>query len=417
MPRIKKELSARDIKDAPVGVHFVGGVGGLTLHVKPGSNDRDRRSASWVLRVYVGSKRRNLGLGSYPEVSITEARRKALEIKALCARGIDPVREKRITRLKATQAVTTDKTFKQVAEQYLAAHENDYRNAKHRQQWRNTIQTYAYPVIGSIPIGEVGLDHVLQVLEPMWTIKTETAKRLQGRLEKIFDLAITSGLRETNPARWKNFLSVRLPAPSRIAAVEHYPSIPYKYLWRFMGALSQRRGIAAKALEFLILTAVRSGSVRQARWGEVDLRAREWRIPKDHTKSGSQDHRVPLTDAMCGILRSLPRRIDTDLIFPSPSGKMLSDMALNGLMRSMRRSGELWMDAVPHGFRSTFRVWAAEATNHSAELAELVLMHTVGDSVYAAYQRSDLFEKRRQIMAEWNEVAMRPEASALTFEA
>jgi len=179
MPRIKKELSARDLKDAPVGVHFVGGVGGLTLHVKPGSTGRDRRSASWVLRVYVGSKRRNLGLGSYPEVSITEARRKALEIKALCARGIDPVREKRITRLKATQAVTTDKTFKQVAEQYLAAHENDYRNAKHRQQWRNTIQTYAYPVIGSIPVREIVLDHVLQVLEPIWTIKTETAKRLQ----------------------------------------------------------------------------------------------------------------------------------------------------------------------------------------------------------------------------------------------
>jgi len=417
MPKTKKELSARDLKNVPVGVHFVGGVGGLTLHVKPGGSDRDRRPASWVLRVYVGSKRRNLGLGPYPEISITEARRRALEIKSLCARGTDPVQEKRITRLKATQAVTTDRTFKQVAEQYLAAHENDYRNAKHRLQWRNTIQTYAYPVIGSIPVREIVLDHVLQVLEPLWTTKTETAKRLQGRLEKIFDLAITSGLRETNPARWKNFLSVRLPAPSRIAAVEHYPSIPYQDLWRFMGALRQRRGMAAKALEFLILTAVRSGSVRQARWGEIDLRAREWRIPKDHTKSGSQDHRVPLTDAMCSILRTLPRRIDTDLIFPSPNGKMLSDMALNGLMRSMRRSGDLWMDAVPHGFRSTFRVWAAEATNHSAELAELVLMHTVGDSVYAAYQRSDLFEKRRQIMAEWNEVAMRAEVSVLSFEA
>jgi integrase len=416
MPKIKKELSARDLKNVPVGVHFVGGVGGLTLHVKPGGSDHDRRPASWVLRVYVGSKRRNLGLGPYPEISITEARRRALEIKSLCARGTDPVQEKRITRLKATQAATTDRTFKQVAEQYLAAHENDYRNAKHRQQWRNTIQTYAYPVIGSVPVREIVLDHVLQVLEPIWTTKTETAKRLQGRLEKIFDLAITSGLRETNPARWKNFLSVRLPAPSRIAAVEHYPSIPYQELWRFMDALRQRRGIAAKALEFLILTAVRSGSVRQARWSEIDLRAREWRIPKDHTKSGSQDHRVPLTDAMRGILRSLPRRIDTDLIFPSPNGKMLSDMTLNGLMRSMRRSGELWMDAVPHGFRSTFRVWAAEATNHSAELAELVLMHTVGDSVYAAYQRSDLFEKRRQIMAEWNEVALRPEASAISFE-
>lgn len=405
MPRITKELSNKDLKNIQAGTHFVGGVGGLTLEVKPSESKDIRPASSWVLRVYVGSKRRNLGLGSYPEISIAEARRKALELKAQCAKGIDPLREKQLIRIKANLEIATNKTFKQIAEDYLSAHANDYRNKKHQQQWRNTITTYAYPSLGHIPIRDINLDQIISVLEPIWHTKTETAKRLQGRLEKIFDLAITMGLRETNPARWQNFLSTRLPLPSRISEVKHYPSIPYQQIGTFMHVLSKRKGIAARALEFLILTAVRSGSVRQARWSEIDFKTMEWRIPKNHTKTCSNDHRVPLTEAMCKILRSLPRRIDTDLIFPSPRAKMLSDMALNGLMRSMYKSGDLWMNAVPHGFRSTFRIWAAEATNYPSELAELVLMHTVGDSVYQAYQRSDLFEKRRSIMEDWNSVA------------
>ena len=307
------------------------------------------------------------------------------------------------------------KTFKQVAEEYLTTHESDYRNEKHRKQWRSTIETYAYPVIGQLPIGQVGIEDVLRVLKPIWSDKTETASRLQGRIEKIFDLAVSSGLRETNPARWKNFLSLRLPAPGRIAEVRHHPSLPYQALPQFMQALSGRSGMGARALEFLILTAVRSGSVRQAKWSEIDFQALEWRIPKDHTKTRFGDHRVPLTPQMVSLLKALPRRLDTDLIFPSPTGKVLSDMALNQLMRKMRASEVLTVDAVPHGFRSTFRVWAAEATTHPAELAELVLGHSVGSAVYRAYQRSDLFEKRRDIMRDWNDTVFKRSEKVIAF--
>jgi integrase len=307
------------------------------------------------------------------------------------------------------------KTFKQLAEEYLITHESDYRNEKHRKQWRSTITTYAYPVIGQIPIAQVGIEDVLRVLKPIWSDKTETASRLQGRIEKIFDLAVASGLRETNPARWKNYLSLRLPAPGRIAEVKHHPSLPYQALPQFMQALSGRSGMGARALEFLILTAVRSGSVRQARWPEIDFHARDWRIPSQHTKTKTGVHRVPLTDQMIRLLRSLPRTLDQPLIFPSPSGKMLSDMALNSLMRKMRASGDLWEDAVPHGFRATFRIWAAEATAYPAELAELVLMHSVGGAVYAAYQRSDLFEKRRDIMRDWNDTVFKRHEKVIAF--
>jgi integrase len=258
-----------------------------------------------------------------------------------------------------------------------------------------------------MPVKDVSIEDVLSVLRPIWESKTETASRLQRRIEKVFDLAITNGLRQTNPARWKNFLAVRLPSPSRVAKVEHYPSLPYQRLGRFMEALKAREGASARALEFLILTAVRSGSVRQARWSEIDFQAKEWRIPSEHTKTRSGDHRVPLTDEMVSLLKALPRRLDQPLVFPSPTGRMLSDMSLNAVMRKMRASGELTADAVPHGFRSTFRVWAAEATNYSAELAELCLMHSVGNAVYQAYQRSDLFEKRRSIMRDWNETVFK----------
>jgi integrase len=404
MPRTVKAWGLQDLRNVSEGVHFVGGVGGLTLQVKASKSTEFNPAASWVLRVYVGPNRRNIGLGAYPEISLAEARRRALELKVLCGQGIDPVRLKHERRAKLEAEQNTNQSFKQIAEQYLATHESDYRNEKHRRQWKATLTTYAYPVLGHLPVRDINVEQVLRVLEPIWRDKTETAKRLQGRIEKVFDLAITSGIRDTNPARWKNFLSLRLPSPARVKQAAHYPSLPYQETARFMNALKSRTGVAAQALEFLILTAVRSGSVRKARWSEIDFKAREWRIPKENTKTHSHDHRVPLTDEMLHLLRSLPRRLDSDLVFPSPTGRMLSDMALNVLMRKMRTSGDLWVDAVPHGFRSTFRVWAAEATNYPSELAELCLMHEVGSTVYQAYQRSDLFEKRRQIMSDWNRV-------------
>jgi len=408
MPKIVKEWSLKDLKSASPGVHFVGGVGGLTLHIKPANKPGVRPPASWVLRVYVGAKRRNLGLGPYPEISLAEARRRALEVRNLCAQGVDPLHHKYERRVKVEAHRNTDVTFKQIADQYLATHAVNYRNAKHSQQWHASLRNYAYSALGDRAVSDVTAEQILEVLKPIWETKTETAKRLQGRVEKIFDLAIASGLRDTNPARWKNFLSLRLPAPGRITQVKHYPSLPYQELPQFMLALSDRGGMGARALEFLILTAVRSGSVRQARWPEIDFEAREWRIPTEHTKTRSGVHRVPLTDQMITLLRSLPRRLDQTLIFPSPTGKMLSDMTLNVLMKKMLLTGEVSGEAVPHGFRSTFRVWAAEATNYPSELAELCLMHSVGSAVYRAYQRSDLFEKRRDIMRDWNDTAYRP---------
>lgn len=405
MPRRIKEWSDQDLKTISEGVHFVGGIGGLTLQVKAPKGIYGHRSASWVLRVYFGSKRRNIGLGSFPEVSLATARDKASEVKALCQRGIDPMRLKHEHRRRADADEAASIPFKRLVEQYLTTHQINHRNAKHAKQWRASLENYALPELGKIPVRDITPENILSVLQPIWESKTETAKRLQGRLERVLDLAIASGLRDTNPARWRNFLSVRLPSPSRIAPATHFPSLPYRDLGRFMQALKTRSGIAPRALEFLILTAVRSGSVRQARWQEIDFERLEWRIPRDHTKTRADDHRVPLTPQMVALLEALPLGKDDELIFPSPSGRILSDMALNMLMRKMRDSGDLWTDAVPHGFRSTFRVWAAEATNYSPELAELCLMHSVGSSVYQAYQRSDLFEKRRQIMADWNNEA------------
>ena len=239
MPRLIKQWNQSDLKNAPVGVHFVGQPQGLTLHIKAPKSPQSQPQGCWVLRANVGSKRRNIGLGTYPEVSLAEARRKATELKNLCSQGVDPIEMRQKKRADADLQRLKSKTFKQVAEEYLTTHESDYRNEKHRKQWRSTIETYAYPVIGQLPIGQVGIEDVLRVLKPIWSDKTETASRLQGRIEKILDLAVASGLRETNPARWKNYLSLRLPAPGRIAEVRHHPSLPYQALPQFMQTLSE----------------------------------------------------------------------------------------------------------------------------------------------------------------------------------
>jgi integrase len=288
-------------------------------------------------------------------------------------------------------------TFEQAALKYIEAHESSWRNAKHAQQWRNTLDTFAYPKIGPLFVRDVAVTNVLAVLEPIWRTKTETASRLRGRLELVLDWATARGYREgLNPARWRGHLDKLLPAPTKILKSEHYAALQAKDLGAFMLQLREQAGMAAKALEFAILTAVRSGEVRGALWSEIDLDAALWKIPAARMKA-NKEHRVPLSSTAVDLLRALPKIVskDKDLVFPAPRGGMLSDMALVAVLRRME------VPAVPHGFRSTFRDWCSERTNYSNEVAEMALAHTVGDKVEATYRRGDLLEKRVRLMADW----------------
>jgi integrase len=309
-------------------------------------------------------------------------------------------------------AATKSKTFKECAESYIEAHSADYTSDKHRKQWPATLEAYAYPIIGNMLVADIAMRHMLDVLGQstksrdgshgkLWYTKTETAKRLLGRIKTILDYAIVNEYREgTNPAIWKGYLDTQLPAPRKVTPQKHHPAIPYPQIGVFMALLRQNASISAKALEFLILTAVRSGSVRLADWSEIDFGNKLWVIPPEHTKI-RQEHRVPLQPQAVALLRSLPRIVGNTKIFPSPRGSHLSDMALSQLMRGMRERGELTVDAVPHGFRSTFRDWAADQTSYTDEIRKVASGHTVGDAVKRAYQRTDLLEKRRGLMTEW----------------
>jgi integrase len=328
---------------------------------------------------------------------LANAREAARVARAKVKEGIDPIANARAARsaLKAEQAAA--QTFKTCALAYIEAHEAGWRNAKHAQQWRNTLDTYAYPVIGNLLVRDVGLPQVLSVLEPIWKKKTETASRLRGRLEAILDWATTRGYRTgLNPARWKGHLDTLLPAARTVAQAGHHSALPVHQMSTLMKALRQQPGMGAKALEFTILTAARSGETRGACWSEINLDTATWAIPADRMKAG-KEHRVPLPKAALNILSALPRTENETLVFASPRGGMLSDMSLTAVLRRMN------INAVPHGFRSTFRDWCAEHTNYPREVAEMALAHAIGDKVEAAYRRGDLFEKRRQLMREWAE--------------
>jgi integrase len=392
MARKAKELGPLAVSRlSQPGLHFVGGVAGLALQVSASG------ARSWVLRIQIGDKRRDMGLGGFPDVPLANAREAARVARAKVKEGIDPIANARAARsaLKAEQAAA--QTFKTCALAYIEAHEAGWRNAKHAQQWRNTLDTYAYPVIGNLLVRDVGLPQVLSVLEPIWKKKTETASRLRGRLEAILDWATTRGYRTgLNPARWKGHLDTLLPAARTVAQAGHHSALPVHQMSTLMKALRQQPGMGAKALEFTILTAARSGETRGACWSEINLDTATWAIPADRMKAG-KEHRVPLPKAALNILSALPRTENETLVFASPRGGMLSDMSLTAVLRRMN------INAVPHGFRSTFRDWCAEHTNYPREVAEMALAHAIGDKVEAAYRRGDLFEKRRQLMREWAE--------------
>jgi integrase len=293
-------------------------------------------------------------------------------------------------------------TFDEATERYIAAHESSWRNAKHRQQWRNTLSTYAGPMIGKMPVGDIVMDDVLRVLEPIWETKAETASRVRGRIENVLDWARVRGLRDgINPAAWRGQLAHLLPARNKARSVKHHPALPWRQLPQFMTELRDNTAISAKALAFTILTAMRTTEVIEAKWIEIDIEAGVWTVPKERMKAG-REHRVPLPKAAHAVLGALPLVDGNAYVFPGTrKGRPLSNMAMLELVRGLRPG------LTVHGFRSTFRDWAAEATNFPRELAEAALAHVLGSATERAYQRGDLFEKRREMMTAWAEFAGR----------
>ena len=398
MPKQAKELGPLEVKRlSEPGLHFVGGVPGLGLQILPTG------SKSWVLRVVVGGKRRKMGLGGFSAVPLAQARELARKARYKISDGIDPIDQKRDANRDLTASRAKDVTFKTCAQQHIAAHRSSWRNEKHEAQWERTLETYVYPVIGNLWVRDVRLHHVLQILEPIWHSKTETANRVRGRIEAVLDSAATKGLREAiNPARWKGNLATLLPAKNKIAKATHFRAVPVAEMPAFYEALRGREGIAARALELLILTNVRSHNVRHASWNEIDLKTKTWLIPGEDDEGSKQRmkagvaHRVPLSPAAITLLKNMGKTEGSDLVFPSPRKLApLSDMAMSKLMKEMEANG------VPHGFRSTFRDWTIEHTNFSREITERAMAHTVGDKTEAAYLRSDVFEKRRKLMDMW----------------
>jgi integrase len=420
MPKIAKPLNDLQVRRlSRVGWHAVGGVAGLLLQVRKPTKEGAQAPRSWILRVKIGDQRQPIGLGSYPQVPLASAREQAAKLVIEARQGIDLKAKKKAQRSALMVAAAKNKTFKECADAYMDAHSSDYTSEKHRKQWPATLVTYAYPIIGNMLVSDIAMRDIRNVLEQetavdkdtkgkLWYVKTETAKRLLGRIKTVLDYATVNEYRSgTNPAQWTGHLSTQLPSPKKLQKKEHHPAVPYQLIGDFMSKLRSNSSMSAKALEFLILTAVRSGSVRQAEWSEIDLPKKIWVIPANHTKA-RQEHRVPLTPQAIELLRSLPIMAGTDIVFPSPSGKALSDMALSQLMRGMRERGVLTIEAVPHGFRSTFRDWAAEQTAYPDEIRKAASGHTVGDAVKEAYQRTDLLEKRRKLMDEWGNFLDQP---------
>ncbi len=398
MPRRASELNAMAVQRLTTpGLHFVGGVPGLALQVLPSG------ARTWVLRVTVGLKRRDMGLGGYPGVTLAGAREAARAARELIRGGVDPIEQAREARsqLRASQAAA--QSFKQCAESYIKAHRAGWKSTKHAQQWENSLEQHAYPVLGDLLVRDVVLAHVMRVLEPIWTEKTETASRVRNRIELVLDWAAARGYRaKDNPARWRGHLDKLLPAPSKVAKVDHHPALPLSEVGAFMVRLRQAEGMGARALEFAILTAARSGEVRGATWAELDLDAGLWTIPAERMKA-AREHRVPLSPAAVALLKALPEMAGSDFAFWAPRGGMLSDMTLSAVLRRME------VPAVPHGFRSTFRDWTAERTSYPNELAEMALAHTIENKAEAAYRRGDMLEKRRQMMDAWAEFLAHPE--------
>jgi integrase len=399
MPRKATGLTAAKVRTAQPGRYGDGG--GLYLLVRPGGG------RFWLFRYVIDKKMREMGLGpasGRDAIMLTDARTAARKLWEAVRAGRDPLNDRKAEaeaqKAAALAAQARAKTFREVSALYIEACEAGWNNAKHRAQWSATLETYAFPHMGDLPVGDVQTTHVMATLAPIWRTKTETATRLRGRIESVLDYAKVMGWRTgENPALWRGHIAKLLPKPSKVKTVENHPALPWRDLGSFMAELRTRGGLPARALEFTILTAARSGEVLGARWSEFDLSEAVWKIPAARMKA-RREHRVPLSEAALAVLNKLLPMRDTmagDWVLPGArEGRPLSNMAMEMLLRRMARD-----DITVHGFRSTFRTWTAEATGYAGEVAEAALAHVKGDRVEAAYQRGDFFEKRRQMMDDW----------------
>jgi len=390
MPKKAKELTAIEVKRlVKDGRHAVGTIAGLLLVVK------DTGAKSWIIRTMVGDKRRSIGLGAYPEVSLSIAHEKARVVKDLIAKGIDPIAERRARKAAFKKKSMQTISFSEAARQCHKKKALEFTNAKHIDDWISSINRYADPIIGDLPVSEIDLPEILVVLKPIWTKKTDTANRLRLRIEQVLNWATVSGYREgDNPARWAGHLSEILPKPNKIKKKTHFKALPWNEIGAFMVELKKRQTTTARALEWIIRTACRSGEVRSATWDEIDVQNKVWIIPAERMKM-KQEHRVPLCKDAIKILKVLPKFKGSNYLFTAPRGGPLSDMSISMLCRRME------VEAVPHGFRSTFKDWCSETTSFPDMVSEMALAHGISNEVQAAYRRGDLFEKRRRLMDAW----------------
>jgi integrase len=386
-------LKAVALRSLPPGRHADGG--GLYLVVSKNGEGR-----SWMFRTRRDGRLRDMGLGGWRSVTLEKARRKAAALREAFLDGRDPLAEKRQARQAERVAEAKATTFEQAAQAYIRAHRAGWKSPKSLVSWEHTLNTFAYPVIGKLPVDAIDTDLVMKVLDQeitdgpdgkpasLWSARPETASRLRGRIESILDYARVIGQRQgENPARWRGHLDHLLPARQAVAKTVHHPALPYREIADFMAELRARDGIAARALEFTVLTAARTGEVIGAMWAEFDLEQSLWIVPGARMKAG-KEHRVPLSDAALAVLAGLKR--EGARVFS------VSNMAMTMLLRRMGRD-----DLTVHGFRSTFSDWCTELTNFSAEVREMALAHTVSDKVEAAYRRGDLFQKRRELAEAW----------------
>jgi integrase len=401
MPKRVKNLTAVEVsRIKKPGRHAVGTVAGLLMVVKPSG------TRSWVLRTKVGNKRRSIGLGGYPDVTLAMAHEKARNIKEIVESGLDPVEEKRKRRDVLKKEQMQYMTFAEAAQRCHRKKTAEFSNDKHVKDWISSIERYVTPRIGTMPVSDIDLPEILSVLKPIWTEKTETASRVRQRIEQVLNWATVSGYRTgENPARWAGNLSEILPKPSKIRKEKHFKSMPYQDVAAFMVELRNRPAMTARALEWIILTACRSSEARGATWDEIDLKNKIWTIPADRMKM-DREHRVPLCDDAVKLLQKLPRFEGSNCLFTAARGGQLSDMSISMLCRRMK------IDAVPHGFRSTFKTWATEMTSFPDLISEMALAHKVGNEVREAYARGDLLDKRRKLMDAWGRFLNQIQAEA-----